>query len=384
MSRIKEKRNKKKKMSKKALALEEKYDIYISYDFNNKDKIRNLYEKLTCYYEFKVWLDEVEIDLNKNISKQLLNGIRQSKLFLCCLSNDYTYSDTSFEEISLAQELKKPFIALILEDDQDLFTYLNSTTQDHFALFNCFKDDYFFDHLSGELFDSLLSTINDYLDLIKASNSKIMKTNIPVRNKNFVGRESHLERLEEQLINSKEEKILLITGLSGSGKSDLALEFAHRKLRSHFKAIRWFGNADSSERIDIEFKLVGIELGLEWCLNNRNLFMCLLSQRIQEIKSNVLFIFDNIKNISDIKDYLYPMPDNLHVILTSEKANILEDENFIIRLDLLKSEEADEYLKNVLRCRNINFENANDLIRYMQMQDDDILPFYLNEVIKSK
>ena len=143
--------------SKKTVIIEEKFDIYISYDYNSKTQIRQLYDKLTALYEFKIWLDEIEIDLDRNLNKQLMNGIRESKLFMCCLTNDYTFSDTSVDEIALADELKKPFLVLLLEDDKDLLTYLDSQiSQNQLAVFNCFQDTYFFDHLSGDLFNSIL------------------------------------------------------------------------------------------------------------------------------------------------------------------------------------------------------------------------------------
>lgn len=372
--------------SKKTVTIEEKFDIYISYDYNSKTQIRQLYDKLTALYEFKIWLDEVEIDLDRNLNKQLMNGIRESKLFMCCLTNDYTFSDTSVDEITLAEELKKPFLVLLLEDDKDLLSYLDSQiSQNQLAVFNCFQDTYFFDHLSGDLFNSILFTINQYLNMIKtASLSKSnmqMKSNIPNRNKTFTGRDNYLEEIENYLINSNQQ-ILLITGLSGCGKTDLALEFAHRKREtSHFKAVRWF-NADSSERIDIEFKFLIAQLGLDWCLNMKSLFICLLRQFIERMsQSLVLFIFDNLKQINDIRDYLTDMPSNLKIIITSEKSNLfLQDSNCILKLNLLRSEEADDYLKSVLKLRNISFGEASDILRYLQIQDDYVLPFYLNEV----
>lgn len=56
------------------------------------------------------------------------------------------------------------------------------------------------------------------------------------RNKDFHGRESVLAELEKQLLTGK--KVAVVSGIGGLGKSEVALEFAHRQ-QMNFDATFW-------------------------------------------------------------------------------------------------------------------------------------------------
>ena len=88
--------------------------------------------------------------------------------------------------------------------------------------------------------------------------------NLPtLKNKTFYGREPELQRLEDQLNPSSPlEKLstACLCGLGGVGKSQIALEFAHRFI-DDFNSILWI-SAETSLKLEESFGNIAHSLGI--------------------------------------------------------------------------------------------------------------------------
>ncbi|MHB8597051.1 MAG: helix-turn-helix transcriptional regulator [Ktedonobacteraceae bacterium] len=74
--------------------------------------------------------------------------------------------------------------------------------------------------------------------------------NLPTKNDFFTGRKTHLEQISKQLQENGAVGIIQavsISGLGGIGKTQLALEYAHRHLAANtYRAVLWVNAADKA------------------------------------------------------------------------------------------------------------------------------------------
>lgn len=61
------------------------YDVFISYQWDIKEQVRELYKVLTSQYNIKVWMDEYEMGSSR-LASELASAISKSKVFLCCIT----------------------------------------------------------------------------------------------------------------------------------------------------------------------------------------------------------------------------------------------------------------------------------------------------------
>lgn len=85
------------------------------------------------------------------------------------------------------------------------------------------------------------------------------KNNLPLQNRFFTGRESYIERLDQCF---KEDNCVAISGLGGIGKTQLALEYAHRRYKKKiYRAVLWVNAADQTT-IESGYRSLAEELDL--------------------------------------------------------------------------------------------------------------------------
>jgi isocitrate dehydrogenase len=90
-------------------------DIFISYNWNIKDQVKKLYENLKSL-GYNVWLDDKNLETSNNaLTVQLASAIKNSKLFICCVTTDYCKSNNCNREIEYADSSAKPIIPLMIE-----------------------------------------------------------------------------------------------------------------------------------------------------------------------------------------------------------------------------------------------------------------------------
>ena len=91
-------------------------DVFISYNWNSKNQVKDLYKMLTNTYGYKVWLDDEQLNAGNQLFSELAKAIDHSKVFICCLTADYCKSKNCNLEFYYAYESNKPMIILMIEN----------------------------------------------------------------------------------------------------------------------------------------------------------------------------------------------------------------------------------------------------------------------------
>jgi tetratricopeptide (TPR) repeat protein len=163
-------------------------------------------------------------------------------------------------------------------------------------------------------------------DIIKAPPSPASKTynlenpvfNVPFRAKGdgMVGREEALQEVRQQLTEGKPMAIghtAAFQGLGGLGKTQLAVEYAHRFRKEYPKGIIWI-NADQ----EIDPQLIQIGKQAKWVHqeSKHSDILDIAKQRLKT-RSDCLIIFDNVEEREAIEPYLPDVDAKPHLLLTS-------------------------------------------------------------------
>src|SRR5207249_11640260 len=84
------------------------------------------------------------------------------------------------------------------------------------------------------VFGSIVFTAEEYCHSQHVEkNGRPFVTNIPNVNNLFVGRQEHLQKLQEKLNMQKMPGIIAIVGMAGMGKTQLARQYAHAHVNDH-------------------------------------------------------------------------------------------------------------------------------------------------------
>jgi hypothetical protein len=91
------------------------YDVFISYNWGIKKQVQQLYQVLTSL-NYKVWMDQTELTAGSNsLTSEIATAIKNSKVFLSCITTDYCKSFNCNREIEYASAKKKQIIVLMVE-----------------------------------------------------------------------------------------------------------------------------------------------------------------------------------------------------------------------------------------------------------------------------
>ncbi len=94
------------------------YDIFLSYNREHKRYVEELYEKLSNL-NFNVWIDYKELD-HTSLMVQIANGINSSRVFMCCVSKNYSESGDLRKEFFFALSKNKPTVILMFEPYENI------------------------------------------------------------------------------------------------------------------------------------------------------------------------------------------------------------------------------------------------------------------------
>jgi hypothetical protein len=140
----------------------------------------------------------------------------------------------------------------------------------------------------------------------------------------FWGRSDVLEKLDSVLLRNSEARdyrftegtpCVVMTGLGGVGKTELALHFTHTRKKS-FDAVFWV-RADESSRLAREFAHLSMTLGLESGeVGDQAVSRNLVLGWLASTERPWLLVFDNADDIEILNDY-WPMSNNGAIIVTS-------------------------------------------------------------------
>ncbi|WP_431918758.1 FxSxx-COOH system tetratricopeptide repeat protein [Micromonospora wenchangensis] len=144
-----------------------------------------------------------------------------------------------------------------------------------------------------------------------AEGERRQRTNLPLRNKSFVGRNEYLERLRDQLTDGGGP--VTLTGGAGVGKSEIAREFAHRFAYDY--DVVWWIPAQDRETIQAALGELAKELNVTDSGGAAEAAVAALSNPRGTI-ARWLLVYDNTDE-ADVLARLLPRPGVGHVLFTS-------------------------------------------------------------------
>jgi hypothetical protein len=158
------------------------------------------------------------------------------------------------------------------------------------------------------------------------------------RNESFVGREPQLAEVEAKLFsNDQTTTKLAIVGLGGTGKSQLALEVAHKtRLNNKSCSVFWM-DASDKESLYRSYTSVAQKLSIPGCNDDQTDMKHIVKRCVAELsKQQCLLIFDNVEGTTvrpsgslltseaaDLADFL-PHSTLCSVISTTKESDIAE------------------------------------------------------------
>ncbi|MET9411997.1 FxSxx-COOH system tetratricopeptide repeat protein [Streptomyces sp. NPDC002935] len=84
--------------------------------------------------------------------------------------------------------------------------------------------------------------------------------NVPSRNPRFTGRETSMTRVRENLLDGGQAVVQAVHGMGGIGKTQLALEYAHR-FASQYDIVWWI-DAEQADQIPVHYTELATRLGI--------------------------------------------------------------------------------------------------------------------------
>ena len=185
----------------------------------------------------------------------------------------------------------------------------------------------------------------------------------------FVGREDILSRIDEAFSAASSSRIAVLRAMGGQGKSQIALEYCHRKRNNPFSAIFWIDAATESAVIgSFQSIFEEIKSPTDNCTDDATRVAYVL-RKIASWSSDWLLIFDNYDNPSDFPHAQSYFPEGRHgnILVTSRHAETKElvatqNANFI-ELPGLDEDAALTLLVQRNETDGSNLEHAKDIVQ---------------------
>ncbi|MEV6801443.1 FxSxx-COOH system tetratricopeptide repeat protein [Micromonospora rifamycinica] len=177
--------------------------------------------------------------------------------------------------------------------------------------------------------------------------------NLRPRDPNFAGRGSELAELRTRLSSGGAAGVQAVHGLGGVGKTQLALEYAHR-YRADYDVVWWI-SAEQSGAIGEQFSTLGTALGVL----DAQVDSVIAQSKVKEYlrrRDRWLLIFDNAEKPDDLRPWL---PDGAGHVLVTSRTTSWGQLARTLELDVLPRAEAVELL--TLRLARISATEAGQL-----------------------
>jgi NB-ARC domain len=174
----------------------------------------------------------------------------------------------------------------------------------------------------------------------------------------FTGRTEHLEKISEALMSTRRQGRVAIHGMSGAGKTQLAIKYAEDS-SFHYETV-FFVDASSEDNIIRRYKEFHTVLTLRETTEE---------DKVEQVKqwftkgtsSSWLLIFDGANQLPNLNLVSYIPSTHGHIIITTQDHRVENPDlvKSVIHLDMLSDEESMELLKK--STRTLGFSNDEDI-----------------------
>jgi tetratricopeptide (TPR) repeat protein len=178
-------------------------------------------------------------------------------------------------------------------------------------------------------------TVSELVDVVPAH---IIAWRVPLRNPHFIGRERELDQIRSSLINAPTLIVQSIRGLGGIGKTQIAIEYAHR-FANHYDVV-WWVDAEDPSTIPIQLGPLAVDLGIA-SITESNIALELVKAELLR-RNRWLIVFDNAEDADKIRKIL-PSGSG-HVLITTRRPRF-GSLGPVLDLDTLSRSEAVELLR---------------------------------------
>ncbi|KAB8346328.1 hypothetical protein FH972_023372 [Carpinus fangiana] len=237
-------------------------------------------------------------------------------------------------------------------------------------------------------------------ELLESVSSMTGTTSIPrsistlhlPRDENFVGREAAIEDIKEAFEISKSCPRAALVGLGGVGKTQIAIEYAHR-IRNEFPDVSIFWvNGSSPVRFLESYTTIALKLKLPGINDPKSDYLQIVFQwLLEESSGKWLIILDNADNIDFVRPshstkketfdftmsrYL-PQTQNGQILVTSrfrEAAGHVASSDCIINLQAMS-----EYEARTLLDKKLHTEHGNDQDRITLLDELERIPLAITQ-----
>ncbi|AAL02559.1 MAG: ATP-binding protein [Rickettsia africae] len=188
-----------------------------------------------------------------------------------------------------------------------------------------------------------------------------------------------LQQIEETL---NEKRFVTISAFAGAGKTTLAIKYGDRQTQAKKKIVR-FINVDSADKVLEAYRQLAKEFTIYVIDEKEENIIRLVHERIANLNSAILFIFDNVEDHKDIEPYLNSiiniLNDKAQVIITTKNNNLSDDIENIILVESFSKKEAILYLKKSLKNR-LNKKDIDKLVEDFG-SNDAASPYRLSKAV---
>ncbi|MEU7971395.1 FxSxx-COOH system tetratricopeptide repeat protein [Micromonospora sp. NPDC049089] len=160
------------------------------------------------------------------------------------------------------------------------------------------------------------------------------------RNPDFTGRDAVLVSLRRRLQSGGAAVVQALRGLGGVGKTQIAVEYAHRFATAY--DVVWWISAEDSSLIGEQLLALGVELGLVKHGDDVSAAAPVVKAHLRG-RERWLLVFDNAEDPSGLREWLPGGPG--HVIITS-RASGWEHLAAVVSVDVMARVEAVALLRN--------------------------------------
>ena len=332
--------------------MQTRYDVFISYSrADNADgRVTKLIERISEDYAafagrpLRLFLDKSEIAGMDDWRHRILEGLRESRLLLACLSPTYLrskYCEWEFNEY-LKNEVANAhvgdgvapiyFVEVPGWHDKDFERQSAAWVAE-------LRRRQYFDLrpwlLEGQAALHDAAVASRIRDLNTAVRSRVLRDetrgqipgNVDAHNPHFVGRLTELRRLREAVALGRVGVLVAVHGLGGVGKTALAIEYAHA-FAHEYGGGRWQVRCEGKEDLRDAIADLATPLGVEFtetekrdgALRFERVLRALRERAESADPPRALLLLDNVdhaKLLEPAATQLLPAAGWLHVIATS-------------------------------------------------------------------